>query len=131
MRRALAIAFGVLFAIIACGGSTTTIDGGTDAGMPDAKKVACWGDARTAANRMCMTNQDCAIVDHTNDCCGTIVEEGVRLDQVNNVHDEELAANAGCSQCGCPPAQTTDETGQNGGAYVASCDMGVCTGHAQ
>ncbi len=78
-----------------------------------------------------MSASDCAVIAHQSDCCGTIIEEGVRDDQVDAVHNAETAANADCSLCKCPPNPTTDEEGQTGGAYVASCDMGLCTAHAQ
>ncbi len=113
--------------LIACGGTTTAVDAGVDSG----KKVACWGDARTQSDRTCTANQDCAVVDHTNDCCGTFVEQGVRVTEVNNVINEEAAANAGCNICKCPAGQTEDENGASGGAYIASCDDGLCTAHAQ
>jgi len=115
-----------LFVAVACGGSTVTVDAGTDAA-----KVPCWGDARTSQMRQCTVQSDCAVVDHQADCCGTIVEEGVQLNQVDVVHNAETIANTGCAICKCPPGMTTDETGQSGGAYVASCDMGLCTAHAQ
>ena len=115
------------FVIVACGGETATIDAGTDA----AKKVPCWGDPRTLANRQCTVDSDCAIVDHVADCCGSIVENGVRLDQVNALHNEETATNAGCSVCQCMAQPTVDENGQSGGAYLAKCDNGLCTAHAQ
>ena len=115
------------FVILACGGETTVIDGGVDA----AKKVPCWGDPRTTALRQCTMDSECAIVDHVSDCCGSIVENGVRVDQVNTLHNDETAANAGCAQCGCAPQPTVDENGQAGGAYLAKCDNGLCTAHAQ
>lgn len=113
--------------IAACGGETATIDGGADV----AKKVPCWGDPRTTANRQCTADSDCAIVDHVADCCGSIVENGVRLDQVNALHNEETATNAGCNVCQCMAQPTVDENGQTGGAYLAKCDNGLCTAHAQ
>lgn len=119
----------LVFAIVAaCGGETTTIpDGGKDA----AKPVPCWGDARTDADRTCTVPSDCAVVDHVNDCCQSIVEQGVRADQVNLLHNAETQANAGCSVCQCMAQPTVDENGAKGGAYVASCDNGLCTAHAQ
>lgn len=115
------------FVIVACGGETTIIDSGT----PDVKKVPCWGDPRTVALRQCTADADCAIVDHVSDCCGSIVENGVRVDQVNTLHNDETAANAGCSVCQCAAQPTVDENGQSGGAYLAKCDNGLCTAHAQ
>jgi hypothetical protein len=124
LRGCLAFAFVVL----ACGGETTVIDGGTDA----AKKVPCWGDPRTTTNRQCTSNADCAIVDHVADCCGSIVEDGVRVDQVNAVHNAETSANAGCNVCQCMAQPTVDENGGTGGAYLAKCDpSGLCTAYAQ
>jgi hypothetical protein len=120
------ISFGLV--ILACGGETTTIpDGGGDA----AKKVPCWGDPRTTANRQCTADADCAIVDHVADCCGSIVENGVRVDQVNALHNEETTTNAGCNVCQCAAQPTVDESGASGGAYLAKCDNGLCTAHAQ
>ncbi len=126
MKKTLAIST-FAFVVAACGGQQTNIDGGIDA----AEKVACWGDARTDADRACSTAQDCAVVDHVSDCCGSLVEEGVRSDEVDALHNAETEANAGCSICKCPPNTTVDESGQSGGAYVASCDTGLCTAHAQ
>ncbi len=117
----------IVFVIVACGGQTTAIDGGVDA----AKPVPCWGDARTNADRTCSVASDCAIVDHVSDCCQSIVEQGVRADQVNALHNAETQANAGCGVCKCLPQPTVDESGASGGAYVASCDTGLCTAHAQ
>jgi hypothetical protein len=114
--------------IVACGGETATIDGGTDAAK---KVVPCWGDPRTTANRQCTADSDCAIVDHVADCCGSIVENGVRVDQVNDLHNEETTTNAGCDVCQCMAKPTVDESGQSGGAYLAKCDTGLCTAHAQ
>jgi hypothetical protein len=122
------VAFGVAFVIVACGGTTATIDGGTDSG---GKKVPCWGDARTTQDRSCTTTADCAVIDHTADCCGSLVEEGVNINQVVAVHNAEASANAGCSICKCPPMPTVDEGGASGGAYLARCDVGLCTAHAQ
>ncbi len=119
--------FAAVAVVVACGGSTT---GSIDAGPDVVKKVPCWGDARTVQNRTCTVNSDCAVVDHQADCCGTLVEEGVRVDQVDAVHNQETTANAPCSACGCPPAATTDESGATGGAYLASCDNGLCVAHA-
>jgi hypothetical protein len=79
-----------------------------------------------------MSSSDCAVIAHQSDCCGTLIEEGVRVDEVDAVHNAETMANAGCSLCKCPPLATTDEEGQMGGAYLASCDdTGLCTAHAQ
>lgn len=115
------------FVVVACSGETAVIDGGADV----VKKVPCWGDPRTTANRQCTADSDCAIVDHVADCCGSIVENGVRVDQVNALHNEETATNAGCATCQCAPQPTVDENGQTGGAYLAKCDNGLCTAHAQ
>ena len=104
-----------------------TIDAGTDAG----KKVPCWGDPRTVTLRQCTVDSDCAIVDHVADCCGSIVEDGVRVDQVNAMHNAETAANAGCALCQCMAQPTVDENGASGGAYLAKCEGGLCTAHAQ
>lgn len=113
--------------VAACGGQTSSIDAGVEAG----KKVACWGDARTNTDRTCTVASDCAIVDHVSDCCGSIIEQGVRLDQVNALHNAETQANAGCAVCQCLAQPTVDESDQTGGAYLASCDNGLCTAHAQ
>lgn len=114
-------------AIGACGGQTATI---VDAGS-DAPAVACWGEARTNESRTCQGTGDCAVLDHVADCCGSIVVEGVRGDQVDAVHNVEIAANAGCAQCKCVAKPTVDESGNSGGAYLASCENGLCTAHAQ
>jgi hypothetical protein len=121
--RALAFAFLVL---LACGGETSAVDAGSEA-----PPLVCWADARTDTSRACTSNADCAVVDHVADCCGSLVENGVRVDQVNAVHEAELAANAGCTICKCMPNATVDESGASGGAYIASCDNGLCTAHAQ
>jgi len=115
------------FIVVACGGETTVIDGGADV----VKKVPCWGDPRTVALRQCTMDSECAIVDHIADCCGSIVENGVRVDQVNTLHNDETAANTGCAQCQCAAQPTVDENGQTGGAYLGKCDNGLCTAHAQ
>lgn len=124
-----ALAFIIVAIAAACGGSTANVDGG--AGDAKAPPVPCWGDARTDALRKCTVASDCAVVDHVNDCCGSIVEEGVRVDQVDALHNDETEANSGCATCQCMANPTTDESDQSGGAYVASCDMGLCTAHAQ
>jgi hypothetical protein len=113
--------------VLACGGSSTNVDGGADTGP----KIACWADPRTTADRQCATNGDCAVVDHVADCCGSIVVNGVRVDQVNAIHNAETAANAGCAVCQCAAQPTVDENGTPGLQFVASCDTGLCTAHAQ
>ena len=118
--------FGALV-VLACGGQTTNVDGGADTGP----KLACWADPRTTADRQCATPADCAVVDHTADCCGSIVVNGVRVDQVNALHNAETAANAGCPVCNCMGQPTVDEAGNPGQTFVASCDTGLCTAHAQ
>jgi hypothetical protein len=112
--------------VVMCGGTTTpSVDAGPDTSIP------CWSSLRTSQDRTCAANGDCAVLAHQTDCCGSIVEEGIRLDQVDAVHNAEVTANASCGACGCPPKPTVDESGNQGGAFVASCDQGVCTGHAQ
>ena len=130
MKTRAAAILSVLAAVAcfaACGETVDTGDGGADA-RPDA---ACYSDPRTDAQRQCQTNADCAVVDHVASCCGSIVEVGIRGDQVNVFHNAETATNAGCPQCACPAAPTVDELGQQGGAYIASCDQGLCVAHAQ
>jgi len=122
----VSVALVAVLAVAACGGTTSAPD---DAG-PDVK-VACFADVRTSADRSCSSNADCAVIDHVADCCGSIVEEGVRGDEVDAIHDAETEANAGCPLCQCNGKPTVDETGASGTAFVASCDTGVCTAHAQ
>lgn len=121
MRTFLALLF-----LACCGQTTSDVDAGGDA-----QKPACFTDLRTTATRTCQTNADCAVVDHYADCCQSIVENGVRGDQVNAIHDAENTEDQGCLNCGCPAAPTVDELGNGGQAFVASCDNGLCTAHAQ
>ncbi len=114
------------FVVLACSGQSTNVDGGADTA-----KIACWADARTVADRQCAAPADCAVLDHVADCCGSIVVEGVRQDQLNAIHNTETAANSGCAGCACAPAPTVDENGTPGTTFVASCDTGLCTAHAQ
>jgi hypothetical protein len=122
MRGAI-VTLGTL--LLFCGQTTPS----TSDAAPEAATCS-YADLRTAPERTCSTNSDCAVLQRQSDCCGTLVEEGVRADQVNPLHNALVAASAACSPCTCVPGMTVDDLGQTGGAYIATCDMGLCTAHA-
>ena len=113
--------------LVACGGQTSApIDAG-----PDVPALACFADGREPADRQCSGNGDCAVLDRQSDCCGSVEVDGVRIDRVDAIHEAELSGDTGCEVCKCAPKPTADESGQTGTTFVASCDQGVCTAHAQ
>ena len=113
----------------ACGGKQDAGDAGTDAGS-DVDGAACtYAETRTSANRTCNVSSDCVVVVRELSCCQE-QDEGIRSDAAAKFTSDQAALTAACPACGCA-AQPIDELGVKGTSFVATCDNGACTAHAQ
>jgi hypothetical protein len=113
-----------LATIAACGGKTQdAVDASADGG-------ACmYQDTRTISDRMCTVSTDCVVVTRQLSCCQE-QDEGIVAIAAAGFQSQQSALTSGCPGCGCL-AQPQDELGVKGTTFVATCDKGLCTAHAQ
>ena len=137
MVRWLAASLGILAAAAilsgGCGGKTDAGDGGTDGATgTDATgdgPMCTYQDTRTSSERTCSVSADCAVVIRSVSCCQE-ENDGILSSAAPTFNQQQAALTAGCPACGCA-AQPVDELGVKGTSFVATCDNGLCTAHAQ
>ena len=137
MVRWLAPSLGILaaaaIALGGCGGKTDTGDAGSDAatGTDSASDgpMCAYQDTRTTSERTCSVSADCVVVVRSVSCCQE-ENEGILSASAQTFDQQQAALTAGCPGCGCA-AQPVDELGNKGTSFVATCDNGLCTAHAQ
>jgi hypothetical protein len=86
-------------------------------------------DTPTSLERGCSANVDCMIVERQVSCC-KVEEDGIRGDAGAAFLSSQQASTKACFSCGCL-AQPTDESGNTGTSFVATCDNHLCIGHAK
>jgi hypothetical protein len=130
--RWLAVFVGAV-TVLGCGGKTDVGDGGTDAAIgADAGSdgpMCTYQETRTSSERTCSVSSDCVVVVRSLSCCQE-QNEGIRSDAAQTFDQQQASLTAGCPGCGCA-AQPVDELGNKGTSFVATCDNGACTAHAQ
>ncbi len=107
----------------ACGGKTESGDAGADG------SVCTYQDTRTVSDRMCAASSDCVVVTRQLSCCQE-QDEGIVAIAAGGFQAQQSALTSACPGCGCL-AQPQDELGVKGTTFVATCDKGLCTAHAQ
>jgi hypothetical protein len=119
--------------VAACGGKVdapSDASPGVDSGMDSGDGAMCtYAETRTTVDRQCNAATDCVVVMRQLSCC-QVQNEGIRADAASQFVAKQDAQTAGCPGCGCA-AQPEDELGVKGVTFVATCDNGLCTAHAQ
>jgi hypothetical protein len=79
-------------------------------------------------DKVCVVDQDCALVLHQLNCCGSMAALGIDADDVDAFNQSEAACAADSPQCDCASVPTTAEDGQTeqDGEIVVTCDSGIC-----
>jgi hypothetical protein len=106
----------------------TGSSGGTGTGGGD---VQCIGDPPVFPefDKSCGGDQDCALVFHTIDCCGTDVAWGINVDDVAAFDAAEAICDSQYPPCGCAPSETEAEDGNasfNPDDFAVTCRDGTC-----
>ncbi len=113
----------------ACGGKTTTGDGGVGGDAGGDALTCTYQDTRTTAQRTCSTSSDCVVVVRQSSCCQQ-EDDGILATAAQTFNSQQAALTAACPACGCF-SQPVDELGVKGSTFGATCDNGLCTAHAQ
>jgi hypothetical protein len=77
----------------------------------------------------CSFQDECALVFHTIDCCGTDVAWGIHVDEVQDFEAAESICDGQYPECGCPPGPTEAEDGNstlNLGDIAVACIAEQC-----
>ena len=77
----------------------------------------------------CLTNDDCALVFHQINCCGTEVAWGIRRDALATFSAAERACRSQMYHCGCATFPTEADDGNTGwgeDAFGVRCQEGRC-----
>jgi hypothetical protein len=114
-------------------------DGPTQDVASEATASACTADGGFPNFvKGCTNSQSCIAKLHQVDCCGTKVAIGVNHDQYTVFDNAEIAWEALCPACGCPPGSTTAEDGRTGASanVLVQCTdidagVGVCKTYFQ
>lgn len=79
-------------------------------------------------DKACVAAEDCAVVTHQLDCCGSLAALGIDADDVDAYNESEAACAAQFPGCECASKPTTAEDGQTeqDGQIVAVCVEGMC-----
>ncbi|GMV40778.1 MAG: hypothetical protein AMXMBFR64_24940 [Myxococcales bacterium] len=101
------------------------------AAVDTSPQVSCWGGDPVfpTFDKGCGSNAGCAVALHQVDCCGTAVALGIATSEVPAFEAAEALCLSQYPACDCGPVSTTDEAGQVGSAFEATCDAGACTSH--
>jgi hypothetical protein len=87
------------------------------------------------ADKECSTEQDCALVSHVEDCCGTELRMALNQSATTAFEAAEAYCNAGLPKCGCAPTGTFAEDGTmvpvGSALIVGKCDNGFCQSRYQ
>jgi hypothetical protein len=124
-RHALVVALVVL----ACGGKQDSGDAGSDASADIGSDMCTYEETRTSSDRTCSVAADCVVVARDLSCCQS-QDEGIRSDAAQKFQSDQTALTTSCPACGCA-AEPQDELGNKGTSFIATCDNGSCTAHAQ
>lgn len=95
--------------------------------------VSCFGAGDPVFptfDKECADDDGCAVALHQVNCCGTFEALGIAKGEVAAFDAAEALCQSQYPDCGCASFPTTDEQGQTGIAFVATCDAGACTSHA-
>lgn len=104
--------------------------------VPDGKEttapaVDCGGLEQVFPDfdKACESHDDCALVFHTVNCCGTNVAWGIRADEVPAFDAAEAICDSQQADCGCAQDMTQAEDGNRAydpAAFAVSCIAGSC-----
>jgi hypothetical protein len=111
---------------------TTTDDTTTD-DTTTGEPIMCPGEF-PSFDEACSVDEDCALVLHTIDCCGTELAWGIRADAVAAFEAAEAVCDGQYPACDCAPMPTLAEDGQtvmDASALAVACTMGACTSYVQ
>ena len=124
-----ALIFAAFVAFAACGGKQDGGDAGTGLDSGSDALMCTYAETRTSSDRTCNVASDCVVVERQLSCCQA-QDEGIRKDAASKFQSDQAALTSGCPACGCA-AQPKDELGNLGTSFIATCDNGQCTAHAQ
>lgn len=118
--------------LAACGASNSgSTDGG--AGGGGSFHLTCESGSATfpGLDKQCAVDADCALVDHTTSCCGSMLAIGLAKDGVAAFQQVEAACSAGYPACGCAAGPTKAEDGRDAtqGTIMVHCASGSCASY--
>lgn len=126
-RITIACLMGIL---AACGASNS---GSPDGGGGGSFHLTCESGSATfpGLDKACAVDADCALVDHTTSCCGSMTAIGLAKDSVAAFQQAEAACSAGYPGCGCAAGPTKAEDGRDAtqGTIMVHCASGSCTSY--
>lgn len=99
--------------------------------VPPADDVVCGSAVESfpSFSEACASTDECAVVIHLTNCCGTSVAWGIRADEVARFNAAEASCQSQMYQCGCPayPTQADDgNTSFDHSAFAVRCQNGEC-----
>jgi hypothetical protein len=137
MMRASTALF-VVFALALAGGCVADADSGDDGGTGNGAHGNGTGDDVQCGtspvvfpefDKSCGNDDDCALVFHTIDCCGTGEAWGINEGEVEAFEAAEAICDSQYPGCGCPAGPTEAEDGNTGmspGDFAVRCNGGTC-----
>lgn len=112
------------------GSGTSASTGGSEGSSSGGDPLACEDPlAFPGVGKECVSDQDCAVVFHQTDCCGSLSAHGVSTDSVDPFNATEAMCAALFPGCGCAPQPTIAEDGettQDQTQIVAHCVDNAC-----
>jgi hypothetical protein len=125
---------GAAFAVaasMACEIENPAADAGTDASVSgEAGALACGENTFPAIERSCLVDDDCAVVEHQINCCGTLSATGIRADAKSAFDAAEATCRASYPRCRCAVQITQADDGTSAAdnrAASVSCAQGRCS----
>jgi hypothetical protein len=129
----LFIAFGItaaLAAVAACEVEYPTADAGGDASTgTDAGAIGCGASGFPAIDRSCSVADDCSVVEHQINCCGTLRALGIRASAKAAFDSAEATCRSSYPLCDCASHSTLADDGTSAdgsGPARAECVAGQC-----
>jgi hypothetical protein len=80
-------------------------------------------------DKTCGGEEDCALVFHTVDCCGTQVAWGINVDEVSAFDAAEAICDSQYPDCDCMAQETEADDGNssfNHDDFAVACQSGSC-----
>ncbi|HVJ19811.1 MAG TPA: hypothetical protein VM686_30555 [Polyangiaceae bacterium] len=114
------------------GGSSAAAGTGSTGGTGGTNDIQCTGTDSVFAgiDKTCSSVDDCVLVNHTADCCGTILIMGINAGDQQTFNDAESYCSALLPLCGCAAQGTNLEDGTvmdfNDTNYGVECLDGQC-----
>jgi hypothetical protein len=117
----------------ATGGIPATGDAGAGGVLVDPDEVQCAADNPTFPefDKSCSSVDECALVSHTTDCCGSQLRMAINQSEVERFDAAEAVCSAQYPACGCAAQGVSAEDGtlvswSDVDSIVAECSQGRC-----